>query len=959
MTEEYSYLAKVLFVGEAAVGKTSLLRALTSGEPTPLQDYKATIGIDFATVTKPYPPHRDPIKFQLWDTSGQERFRTITTAYYRGARAIIICFDMTNMASFENLGRWMEEIESNTDHPVLLLCGLKSDLYELRVVARQDALDFAASFGASYIEVSSATMEGVDSIFDVLLHGQKSVEHRDVPVKNPSSRTFTAGDEGMPFTSITFSAQAIGRTVTVTSNHSFTNVHDDPMEVVFPFPTDIPAPVTSFDLTINGHTTHGVLKPLGAAQNTYEDAMAASRTVAMLHHTGKKRLALSLGILPAQGKAQVSFSWVTEMTYQGTSFKFVYPVSGSKTNSVTGKSGSGSGPFLEGSVSFQTDEVVSAVNCYTHTCNISHPTKGHTLLTVQRTPLPCPDVEVIFKVENPSINSQTAIVSVNELAVALSLLPSPSIDYRKLCFVALVDRSGSMSGSKWNQAQRALQLFLRSLPTNSFFNVVGFGSSFCSVFPEPRPYSQGTMENAAEVVSKWSASLGGTNMLAPLESIRDFKCGAGVRTVVVLLTDGIDETRTAVLNLAQLSRMRLYPLGIGADVDRDFLNSLASMTGGKSCFLPSGKNIEASVIDQLRLATGQKFEANISWGHLPSLCGPGSFVTSHKDPVTMVCGQSFTAYALCTVHPVPPPGTEIATAIITATICEKDVRWELPIRAPRTAYDGTTSPLHQLAGFFISLTQNNMAQTLGLQYQFMNQSVAFTAVDTHGTEALSTTPMLARINIAAPMLATSSLAHRTFSSSANCLDRLLQTGASSTDSCSDTIKISAPSSRPETAACGCGGGGEGRTHTPPPESRTRRTTTPTASASSSTASSSSSSSSTSSLPAPNVLLDALVQCQHADGYFKPDALRKSPVLAFLCKATISSGARPPGLSDELWFTCLVLNLFFTDHLESLRSEWALIANKAQEWVAANTGSKFSPEQCMALAKCFLMFLIQF
>ena len=103
MTEmiTYEHFFKILLVGDACVGKTSLL--IRFSEDTYSQMYNMTIGIDFRT--KIVRINGERVKLQLWDTAGQERYRTITQAYYRGSHGVLVVYDVTSRNSFENIKR--------------------------------------------------------------------------------------------------------------------------------------------------------------------------------------------------------------------------------------------------------------------------------------------------------------------------------------------------------------------------------------------------------------------------------------------------------------------------------------------------------------------------------------------------------------------------------------------------------------------------------------------------------------------------------------------------------------------------------------------------------------------------------------------------------------------------------------------------------------------------------------
>ena len=123
---EYDYLFKLLIIGDSAVGKTSLLLRYTDEAYS--EHYISTIGVDFKIKTMEL--DGKTVKLQIWDTAGQERFKTITPTYYKGADGIIVVFDLTNQKSYDNVKKWLEEIEQYTSGKKVnkLLVGSKCDL---------------------------------------------------------------------------------------------------------------------------------------------------------------------------------------------------------------------------------------------------------------------------------------------------------------------------------------------------------------------------------------------------------------------------------------------------------------------------------------------------------------------------------------------------------------------------------------------------------------------------------------------------------------------------------------------------------------------------------------------------------------------------------------------------------------------------------------------------------------
>lgn len=158
----YDYLYKCLLIGDSGVGKSSIV--LRFADDTYVDSYISTIGVDFKIKTITL--NDKVIKLQIWDTAGQERFRTITTSYYRGAHIIFICYDITDINSYNNLHVWLNEIKKYaTENTKLVICGTKLDLANKRVVTYNDAKQFCDNINIDYFESSSKNNLNISEIF--------------------------------------------------------------------------------------------------------------------------------------------------------------------------------------------------------------------------------------------------------------------------------------------------------------------------------------------------------------------------------------------------------------------------------------------------------------------------------------------------------------------------------------------------------------------------------------------------------------------------------------------------------------------------------------------------------------------------------------------------------------------------------------------------------------------------
>ena len=150
---EYDYLFKTIIIGETNVGKSCLLLRFLENRFKPALD--PTVGVEFAS--KSLSISGKHIKLQLWDTAGQESFKSITRSYFRGAIAALIVFDCTSATSFEKARQWIDEVQTASSKNVfIVLAANKADLVERRVVSREQLEAFGEEKGVAFFETSGA-----------------------------------------------------------------------------------------------------------------------------------------------------------------------------------------------------------------------------------------------------------------------------------------------------------------------------------------------------------------------------------------------------------------------------------------------------------------------------------------------------------------------------------------------------------------------------------------------------------------------------------------------------------------------------------------------------------------------------------------------------------------------------------------------------------------------------------
>ena len=158
----FNYLLKYVIVGDASVGKSNLLLRYTHGQFR--EEYQLTIGVEFGSSNITI--DKNVFRIQIWDTAGQENFKSITRSYYKNSACALIVYDITRRVSFENLSDWIEDCKNSSPKTVfMVLVGNKCDLEENREVTEEEGKEFAERHGMLFFETSAKTGQNVKEVF--------------------------------------------------------------------------------------------------------------------------------------------------------------------------------------------------------------------------------------------------------------------------------------------------------------------------------------------------------------------------------------------------------------------------------------------------------------------------------------------------------------------------------------------------------------------------------------------------------------------------------------------------------------------------------------------------------------------------------------------------------------------------------------------------------------------------
>ncbi|ELR11799.1 von Willebrand factor type A domain containing protein [Acanthamoeba castellanii str. Neff] len=333
---------------------------------------------------------------------------------------------------------------------------------------------------------------------------------------------------------------------------------------------------------------------------------------------------LNVGNLPPGKECVITFRYVSELTIEGEFVRMNLPITrlpifgnATTTTTPTGHQSDEAQPKaavkdgLHVTISADMPAPVHAVECPSghqltstitgNTARLQFDSKTHASSTGL----------VVLLGQLESRGEPQAVAEVDPVAGSAVAMVSivPQLDHLRdadviaeLLFV--VDRSGSMSGGRIDQAKNALALFFHSLPVGTRFNVIGFGSHYVKLFPSSRVYDDETLEQANQHVAAIRADLGGTQLLEPLRDVLSSPSDPKYPRQVFVLTDGeVGNTNEVIECVRKHARdTRVFALGIGSNVSMELVNGLAKAGRGYAEYVVSGERLEAKVLRQLKRA---------------------------------------------------------------------------------------------------------------------------------------------------------------------------------------------------------------------------------------------------------------------------------------------------------------------------------------------------------------------
>lgn len=387
--------------------------------------------------------------------------------------------------------------------------------------------------------------------------------------------------------------------VTTHVDQVFRNDNDWQIEGTYMFPIPVGATISEFVLWIDGEPVDGKVLTREEARQTYEDIVRTTRDPALLEYIDRAAVQASIYPIAPGGTRRIELEYTEVLTAESGLFHYRYPLNTEKFSTV---------PLEEVSISVKVESSVPIRALYSpsHEISIDRENDFEFLVGYEAYDVtPDKDFDLFFSIAEDEfgLNLISYRDRFSDEDGFFLLLAAPSVEVDPELSIAkdvilVLDRSGSMEGEKFQQAQQALQFILNHLNPEDRFNIIVFSTGTTSYARSLRPASE------AEDASRWVDSLsarGSTDInLALLEALAI--SGKERPTMIIFLTDGlptegVTDTAEIVENVQDNSpeNVRLFAFGIGYDVDTFLLDTLAQSNHGATTYVTPDQAIDETV----------------------------------------------------------------------------------------------------------------------------------------------------------------------------------------------------------------------------------------------------------------------------------------------------------------------------------------------------------------------------
>ena len=414
----------------------------------------------------------------------------------------------------------------------------------------------------------------------------------------------------------------------------YVNREQKAIEVIYYFPVEEGAAVTKVEAEVGNRKVVGKVKERVNARQEYQDAIRRGSTAIMVEEVKADIVQLRVGRIGPGAVCKVWLTYLLEAGVEDEKTRLTLPTTlapryrpsthlSHEAEAISSIRHTDSSPPLSLRLEVLTKSRIISLTSPSHTLVANQEkVEGdmHSMIAYFDGLIDDMDRDLVVLVATEAGHYPQFLVEKGENSTAIlltlvprleDLVPVPSE------VVFLIDCSGSMRGQSISMAKEALSLFLNSLPTDSRFNIVRFGSRMEMLFSSSQAYTDSTLEDARALVRSLDADMGGTEILRPLQTILNQPEQEGRPKQLFVITDGAVSNSRECIQLVGAHRRntRVFSLGIGSAADRHLVKGLARAGGGTAAFTVEGEQLAGKVLAHLRQALAPSlYPVTVDWG---------------------------------------------------------------------------------------------------------------------------------------------------------------------------------------------------------------------------------------------------------------------------------------------------------------------------------------------------------
>jgi uncharacterized protein YegL len=413
----------------------------------------------------------------------------------------------------------------------------------------------------------------------------------------------------------------------ITITQFYINLEDTPIECEYVFPLDDNGVVTHLAVQFDdGKELTACVDDKKEAENTYNQAIASGHSAVLARTNEPDKMILNIGNLPPNGRAKVTVTYTSPLSVVNEQWKFLIPVAitplynldyhfGDQDREATDFPviSAESCPYSIGfTIQIEAASVIQDLKSLNHQVDIQYienNKKATVTLAVGSTYKTDRNFILTFYTNEAYMPHGIRELNDGGFTSMLSFIPKflergeteddleGSGEY-----IFILDRSGSMEGERIAMATKAVVLFLKSLPADSRFNIISFGSTFGGMFQNSVTYNRESLNRAINELSLFGADFGGTEILEPIKHVLQQESDPQYPKTIFLLTDGDVSSPDQVVKVVAESsaRARVHTIGIGEGVSTYLIKEVAKAGKGSYSFVSKNEDLNSTVTAALR-----------------------------------------------------------------------------------------------------------------------------------------------------------------------------------------------------------------------------------------------------------------------------------------------------------------------------------------------------------------------